>query len=813
MRALQFPEAHPGLRFSQRGDAVMVMTSTNEALELTSVHLEILRRLDGNTELEEVARAVSEGADEEISTQDLAEFLDAARKLGLLSLRCAGPADEGVARRRCPKTARLLRSIGLPPKTGDPTVDGLSRALMNRLKAQDPRGAVGAAYALNEVAGDAAWMKRLLKEVERLGDAPAMGEFNPAQILIPIANPERLLKWLDSKLGWTFGWVGLSLWTALCGLGLLAASQLELPSLAAAASPEVLFFVYLAHAIHTPIHEFSHALTCKHYGQPVNRMGVGFLFAVIPIFWADVTPSYLLKEKWKRVLVLVAGSMGSIFTMAMMAILCFLLLPPDSAARQGLTVFVLVAAGVQQFVFNLSPFFRLDGYYILSELVDVPNLMTRSEEWIRAVIARFFAGDCVELPEATRWEKWVLTLYSVCGTGYILSCLFLSVSWLYHQLVGKWRGYGLALLVVGVSIFVGGGILKDVVAAARFAVANRRHILALDNLKRTAPVLGGLALLLVLVRLPESAEATFVLEPARKVEVRASVEGQLTSLAVRSGQQVVKGQPLAQLENLALERRRLKLVAELEVAQAQAARVSAGARAEERRAARAAVRGAEALAAETQRSSSRQQALLRAGLASRNSADDARAQAGEAALAAGAAETERTMVEAGGRQEDIDAAQARVKRAEAALANVTQQLASLTVNSPADGVVSDSFIEEELGKLFKQGDRILTVQSQDEFSAELVVPWLADPEAAVTGTAKLLLPTGRPVVASISAAKIMRVGANQPFVLETATLRGADLKAGLQGRARVYGQRVPLFVEYLWHPVKRFFVAELWGSL
>ena len=134
----------------------------------------------------------------------------------------------------------------------------------------------------------------------------------------------------------------------------------------------------------TTLHEFAHGLTCKRHGGEVHE--VGFLMLLLmPCFYCNVSDAWLFREKSKRLWVTFAGGYFELFLWAL-AVFAWRLTMPDTLVNR-LAFLVLSVCGVQT-LFNFNPLIKLDGYYLLSDWLEVPNLQQRAlghfKGWLRA---------------------------------------------------------------------------------------------------------------------------------------------------------------------------------------------------------------------------------------------------------------------------------------------------------------------------------------------------------------------------------------------------------------------------------------------
>src|SRR6185436_1259918 len=150
-------------------------------------------------------------------------------------------------------------------------------------------------------------------------------------------------------------------------------------------------------------HELGHAYATKVFGGEVHDLGV-MLLVFTPVPYVDATSAATFRSKWQRILVGGAGMVVELF-IASFALFFWLGAQPGTARTVAHTVVLI--AGVSTLAFNANPLLRYDGYYMLADLLEIPNLYMRSRSWVRYLTERYLLGrKDVEVPGATPGEKW-----------------------------------------------------------------------------------------------------------------------------------------------------------------------------------------------------------------------------------------------------------------------------------------------------------------------------------------------------------------------------------------------------------------------
>lgn len=365
---------------------------------------------------------------------------------------------------------------------------------------------------------------------------------NPMSLRLPLWDPDAFLGATLPAVGWLFGRAGLLLWAALVLPALLLAGA-HWNALSGNLSDRVLaadnlLLLVLVFPVIKALHELAHGWAVKRGGGEVHEMGLMFLiFAPIP--YVDASASSGFRSRGMRAGVAAAGMLAET-ALAALALFFWLLAEPGLA--RSLAFNVMVVAGVSTLVFNANPLLRYDGYFILCDLVGMPNLGQRATAWWAWLVQHHvFGAHHLEPPDEGPAERRILLWYG-------------ALSWIYRMVVV----FGIALFVASQFFFI--GVLFAVWGVATgFAwplLKALRHVLVAPALARqrgraVGLTLGGLSLLalvLALVPVPMSAYAEGVVWVPEQAEIRTGGAGRIDRLLVAAGSQVRAGQPVAQMD-------------------------------------------------------------------------------------------------------------------------------------------------------------------------------------------------------------------------------------------------------------------------
>ena len=375
-------------------------------------------------------------------------------------------------------------------------------------------------------------------------------------------DPDRLLDWLCPKTRFLFScWSVLACLLLIAGaLGLIgvewARLQARLPTFEAFISSRNLLWVGLALAGTKVLHEFGHALTCKHFGGECHELGVLFL-VFTPCLYCDVSDSWMLNHRWKRLAITFAG----IWVEVVLAALCtFAWWFRQPGMFNSICLNVMLVCTVSALFVNGNPLLRYDGYYILSDLLDIPNLWTESRAVVRAFLARVLLGVPADR-STVQGPHYLLLLYGCASTLYRGVILVVILFTLHRALTP----HGLQLLSQLITCFVVGGILLATLSQFAGVASNRqfRARFVSGRFLLTCGLLLLLGYVFFAVPIPWSLRAPVVLQ-ARDAQTAYVVSAGHLLSAVKIGDQVVEGEPVAQLEDWQLSRAILGLRAKVE---------------------------------------------------------------------------------------------------------------------------------------------------------------------------------------------------------------------------------------------------------
>lgn len=377
---------------------------------------------------------------------------------------------------------------------------------------------------------------------------------------VPLLRPDALLDRLAPRLAWLYGrtFLALTLAAGLLGLGGVSRQWDAYAGTLVDLFTWQGFVAYgLAIVAVKTVHEFLHGVTAKRYGCRVPTMGVA-LMVLWPVAYTDTTEVWKLPDARRRMAVAGAGICAEL-AIAAWATLAWVWLP-DGGLR---TVAFLLSSTtwISTLLVNASPFMRFDGYFLLSDALDMPNLHARSfalarwrlREWL------FALGEPAPEPLPPRRVRWLVAF--AWATWVYRLLLFIGIAVLVYHFVVK--AVGILLFLVEVGWFIASPLWSELRAWWQRRARIRRG-------RRLALLAGAGGLLaLLLVPLPGRITGMGLLQPAEQLTLYAPAGAQVRALPFRAGDAVPAGAVLFEMDSPALQLRTLQSAARMAGVQGQ----------------------------------------------------------------------------------------------------------------------------------------------------------------------------------------------------------------------------------------------------
>ncbi len=402
------------------------------------------------------------------------------------------------------------------------------------------------------------YQKRVKREV--LGQL-----MNLLFIRIPLIDPENfLVRWVG-VFGRLFSWIGLIFWSilVLTGLYIVIGNISELVRQSRdVLAPDNLMLLYLSFVIIKIFHEFSHAFACKKFGQlnrsggQVHSMGVMFL-VFFPLPYVDASSAWAFRNKWHRAVVGLAGMMAEV---AIAAIAAIVWSNTSTGTVHIIAYNVIFVASVSTLLFNGNPLLRFDAYYVLSDLLETPNLAQRAKSYLYYLVKRYVWGlKKIQNPAYSYGECAWFVFFGIASTAYRI---FISIRILLF--LNKRLPEELFILVPFFAISaVIAWVFVPIVKFFQYLATGAE--LARNRFRAIVSTFGTFCLVIVcigLIRMPDHWRVEGIVEPVDLAVVYAKSDGFVVSY-LPSGTEVSEdGPPLITANNPELTAERYILMAE-----------------------------------------------------------------------------------------------------------------------------------------------------------------------------------------------------------------------------------------------------------
>lgn len=364
-------------------------------------------------------------------------------------------------------------------------------------------------------------------------------------------DPDRILNWLHPKMKWMYTRTAVFCCAllALSALSLVLVQfdvfQSKLPSFHQFFNLKNAIWLSVALGVTKVIHEFGHGLTCKHFGGECHEMGV-MILVLTPCLYCNVSDSWMLPNKWHRIAI---GAGGMYIEVVIASICTFIWWFTEPGMLNHLCLSTMFVCSVSTLMFNSNPLLRYDGYYILADLVEIPNLRQKASDILNRKLGYWCLGleqpDDPFLPER---NQIFFALYSVAAAVYRWVVVF-SILWFLYEI---WKPYRLEIIgqIIGAAAIYGLAIQPLWKLGKFFYVPGRIEKVKKGRMYSTLGVLAAAAAAVFFVPLPHRVYCTLEVQPRDAKSIFVSVPGELEQVFVKPGEEIEAGAKLAQLVNL-----------------------------------------------------------------------------------------------------------------------------------------------------------------------------------------------------------------------------------------------------------------------
>jgi putative peptide zinc metalloprotease protein len=407
----------------------------------------------------------------------------------------------------------------LNERDGDaaPTQDEVIR-LLGQLHAAD--------VLICDVTPDSRELLRRNRRFERLKYKQRF--WTPLAVRFPLWDPDRFLTRTLPYVRFVFSRFGAWSWILIVGTAAVLAgahwSELTENIVDRALAPQNLLLLWLVYPFVKAVHELFHGYATKVSGGEVHEIGIMFL-VLVPVPYVDASSAWGFRNKRRRMLVGGIGIMAELF-MGAIALFTWLMVEP------GVVHTTLL--------FNGNPLLRFDGYYVLVDALEIPNLGKRSNAYLGYLIQKYaFGSKDAESPADTPGERRWFVIYGIAAFLYRIFILTVIVLYIGSRFFAI--GVLLAIWAVITQVLIPTGKSMKFLFSSPKLRKNRGRAISTSS-----GIIVGLLILLFVIPVPLWTRTQGVIWPPTQSHLRAGADGFVERVLVEDGQHVEPGQALVE---------------------------------------------------------------------------------------------------------------------------------------------------------------------------------------------------------------------------------------------------------------------------
>ena len=379
-----------------------------------------------------------------------------------------------------------------------------------------------------------------------------------SEIAFPAVNPDKFVTSLYQHTSFVYTWwfVTLTVIAFSISIGISIAhwdeigrDTLEFFTFTNKTGMDVFVFYVLA-VVTLCWHELGHAHACKHYGGRVPAMGF-LLIYLTPAFFTDTSEGFVKGTRYQRFIIAMAGAFSELYICAVATPIWWATAPGSDVHNAA--YLLMLMTGIAGLLINWNPLMKLDGYYMLSEVLGLTDLKENSTAYVSAWVKKHIWRLPVDVPYVAKHWRLGYALYALLSGAYSYTVLYILA-----RFVGNvFRNFNPDWSFIP-EIATAGLIFRSrIVKLVKFM-----HFVYLDKKDRWREWLQswhGFALaaaVVLILAVPiwrESADGRCVLEAISSATVRNAVAGTVSEVMVKEGMKVSAGAPLVELRNVPLQ--------------------------------------------------------------------------------------------------------------------------------------------------------------------------------------------------------------------------------------------------------------------
>jgi putative peptide zinc metalloprotease protein len=436
----------------------------------------------------------------------------------------------------------------LDGSTTIPQACGLAaKKLGSRAPTSTQAGTIARWLLQNELAyleSDGPPVRRAFTAMDSIASGPAglVKKLNPFWIKVPLPYSDVVLNVCSKMLRSIFAPQAVLLGIVLMigAAGVLFTRWTEfITSTASIFHPTNWIWLLLAWVMLKVVHELAHAVACDRQGAEVKEAGLVFiLFA--PLAFVDVTSCWRMNSRWSRIAVAAAGMYVEL-VIAAAAIVCWAFV--EDPQSRFLLQNLVITASLSTLLFNANFLMRFDGYYIVSDLIEIPNLYGEAEATIRRLATQAATGEQAGKGVLSGWRKHFVLIYGLAALIWrIVICFSLGVA-----ASTMFAGAGIAITLIGLMIWFGGPLMRLYQFAADLRLRDPNRFVR--GMLVSGATVCAFVWLMFWCPLPTAVRVPAVARYLPETMMRSRASGFISKIHVADGDRVEEGDLLVELEN------------------------------------------------------------------------------------------------------------------------------------------------------------------------------------------------------------------------------------------------------------------------
>ena len=392
--------------------------------------------------------------------------------------------------------------------------------------------------------------RQLQKTKSRYGDL--------SLILFPALNPDKFLTWIDGYTRFFYtGWFTL---LTLCVFGFSAGitithwseigrDTLEFYNFYDKTWLDVIEF-YLLAVVVLGLHEMGHGHACKHYGGRVPAMGFALIY-LAPAFYTDTTEGEVKATRYQRIVIALAGVWIELIAYSIVTPIWWGT-APDTPVHDACYILMLFT-GISAALVNWNPLIKLDGYYILTELLGIVDLKEDSTAFVSGWVKHYIWRLPVEVPYVPKRRRLGYAVYALLSGLYSYTVLYVVARFV-GNVSRNFNPEWSFIPEIGTALLVFRGRIRTLWNFMKFVYLDKKDRIAAWFTPQRSIAVAVIAVIVALVPLRrESSTGYFVLEAANRAVIRSTVPGVVTDVYATEGQWIAAGDPVVRLRNRILD--------------------------------------------------------------------------------------------------------------------------------------------------------------------------------------------------------------------------------------------------------------------